>query len=389
MKILLVKSTSGYTDLQKAITYNIQETGLAGALNRLGHQCDVVFPGRNEYKEVKVPYNDKGYTFTVYYLKQKSFMRDNIYMGINALAQNYDIIHSGGYDTIQSWRFSRKFPEKVVIYNGTYYSDFNKKYNLKCRLIDCLFVPTYRKKKITFDTKSRMSEMFLRGKGLNDVTSVGVGIDLNRIEYKAEEDHELIEQLKKYKEEGKKLILYIGRIEPRRNIHFLLDVVKEVAKTDNVKFIMIGNQGPQHYKDSVFNYINENNLSDVIEYRTFLDQKYLRSVYKQCDVFLLPTIYEIFGMVLLEAMYYRVPVITTLNGGSDLLIKNNVNGYIEENNNLQAWSDRVHYIFTHSDEARGIGEKAHETISNEYTWDALALKFIKIFQKKLSYKHNE
>lgn len=383
MRILLVKSTSGYVDLTTANTYNIQETGLAGAINRLGHHCDVVFPGRNEYKEIKVPYNEKGDTFTVFYLKQISFFGDNIYRGINRLANKYDIIHSGGYDTIQSWRFARKFPQKVVIYNGTYYSDFNRNYNRKCRLIDYLFLPTYLKNKTTFDTKNYMSELFLRDKGIKDVTSVGVGLDLSRIEYKADGIHELIDLIKKYKEQGNKLILYIGRIEPRRNIIFLLDVVKEVAKHERVKFIMIGNQGPQHYKDYVFNYMNKIGLSDIVEYRAFLDQKYLGYVYKQCDVFLLPTLYEIFGMVLLEAMYYSVPVVSSLNGGSDLIIRNKENGYIEENNDLQKWVKRIRYIFSHPDEARLIGYKAHKTISEEFTWDALALKFIKVFENKL------
>lgn len=383
MRILLVKSTSGYVDLTTANTYNIQETGLAGAINRLGHHCDVVFPGRNEYKEIKVPYNEKDDTFTVFYLKQISFFGDNIYRGINRLANKYDIIHSGGYDTIQSWRFARKFPKKVVIYNGTYYSDFNRNYNRKCRLIDYLFLPTYLKNKTTFDTKNYMSELFLRDKGIKDVTSVGVGLDLSRIEYKADGNHELIELIKKYKEQGNKLILYIGRIEPRRNIIFLLDVVKEVAKHERVKFIIIGNQGPQHYKDYVFNYMNKIGLSDIVEYRAFLDQKYLGYVYKQCDVFLLPTLYEIFGMVLLEAMYYSVPVVSSLNGGSDLIIRNKENGYIEENNDLQKWVKRIRYIFSHPDEARLIGYKAHKTISEEFTWDALALKFIKVFENKL------
>ena len=132
--------------------------------------------------------------------------------------------------------------------------------------------------------------------------------------------------------------------------------------------------------------MNRKGLSDIIEYRAFLNQKYLGYVYKQCDVFLLPTIYEIFGMVLLEAMYYSVPVVSTLNGGSDLIIRDKENGYIEENNDLQKWVERIRYIFNHPDEARLIGYKAHKTISEKFTWDALALKFIKVFENKLIYK---
>lgn len=59
-----------------------------------------------------------------------------------------------------------------------------------------------------------------------------------------------------------------------------------------------------------------------------MEQKYLSGVYNLADFFLLPTEYEIFGMVLLEAMYYKTVVLTTDNGGSSTLIDNGRNGYI-------------------------------------------------------------
>lgn len=51
------------------------------------------------------------------------------------------------------------------------------------------------------------------------------------------------------------------------------------------------------------------------------------TVYQSCDAFSLPTRYEIFGMVLLEAMYYGLPTFTTYNGGSSTLM-NQENGII-------------------------------------------------------------
>ena len=64
-----------------------------------------------------------------------------------------------------------------------------------------------------------------------------------------------------------------------------------------------------------------------------MEQKYLSDVYNLADFFLLPTKYEIFGMVLLEAMYYKTVVLTTDNGGSSTLIDNGRNGYILQDEN--------------------------------------------------------
>lgn len=382
MKILLVKTTAGYVDVRKSNTYNHQELGLAKALNKAGHQCDVVYYGGNNPHQIEIPYNDNGNTFTLYYVRAWNFMRNSMYIGLDDIAKKYDIVHSGGYDTIQSWLFAKKIPNKVVIYNGTYYSNFNRKYNKKCAVINKLFVPTYIKKNITFDTKNHLSEIFLREKGITDVTSIGVGIDLSIIENKAKEDNEFIDRIKALRKNGKKILLYIGRIEPRRNILFLLDIIKEVSKTKDISLVIIGKTTSQEYGNIVFGKMKE--MKEHVEYCPLLDQKYLRAIYRLSDIFLLPTIYEIFGMVLLEAMYYKLPVITTLNGGSDLMIKSGENGYILKNNDVKLWSSTILNVLNNPEISQQIGEKSHNTIVNNFTWDALAVKFIALFERKLS-----
>lgn len=57
----------------------------------------------------------------------------------------------------------------------------------------------------------------------------------------------------------------------------------------------------------------------------------MKGVYQQADFFLLPTEYEIFGMVLLEAMFFRRVVLTTPNGGADMLLRSGENGIVLEN----------------------------------------------------------
>ena len=127
MKILIVRSSSGYVDATAA-KYNLQEIGLARAFNKRGHQCDVVYWGGKNKKVVEIEY-DEGKTFKVFYLKAYNFLKNGIYKGLKELSKNYDIVHCGGYDQIESWLLAKSIPEKLVVYNGSYYSDFNKGYN--------------------------------------------------------------------------------------------------------------------------------------------------------------------------------------------------------------------------------------------------------------------
>ena len=384
MKILLVRSSSGYVDVGNA-HYNIQETGLARAFNRKGHQCDVVFWGGKKEEVIEMEY-DEGKTFKVFYLKAYNILKNGVFKGLKELSNKYDIVHCGGYDQINSWILAKSIPKKLVVYNGSYYSDFNTGYNKKCKVVDKLFLPRFKKNNIFFDTKSNLSAEFLKQRGLTNIYPVGVGIDLERLKAKELLESPLSNEVLSLKQDGKKIIMYVGRIEPRRNTLFLLDTFKEVhANDENARLLIVG-RGEKEYKDKCFKHAKEIGIKEAIIYKEHIDQKYLPLVYSLADVFLLPTIYEIFGMVMLEAMYFGVPVVTTYNGGSDMLIENEKSGIIIDNFNADEWKDKIVRLLNDESMKNTIIENAKTKIENEFTWDALVDKFIRVYAKRLDFK---
>ena len=150
-----------------------------------------------------------------------------------------------------------------------------------------------------------------------------------------------------------------------------------------VTLVLIGKYKDAEYREIFENKIEDYNLSDSIYYVERVEQKYLSFVYKHCDIFLLPTIYDIYGMVLLEAMYYGIPTLTTLNGGSNMMIKDGENGYVFECFDLKSWTDRIKKLAKDKQLSEDMGKKAHDTIINGFTWDALADKFIEAYNKIL------
>lgn len=190
--------------------------------------------------------------------------------------------------------------------------------------------------------KSRLAKEFLISKGIkeNRISVCGVGIDADA--FLKSDFSEIPPEISKISsiECGIKL-LYIGKIEPRRNCLFLIDVLNKLReKGVDAKLIIVGS-GKEDYLAKFDAHINELKLGDYIYKINAAEQKYLSYIYQNTDVFLLPTIYEIFGMVLLEAMYFGKPVITTQNGGSDMLIQNGKTGIIEPEFNAEKWAKDI------------------------------------------------
>ena len=375
LKILLVRPFP-----YRAVNYNVQEIGLARSLNRKGHLCDVVFWGGKTESKYYYEYG-LGRFFKVYHLKGWAVLKNGLFKNINALAKEYDIIQSGEYDQLQSWLLARCFPDKTVIYHGPYYCDFNRRYNLKSRIFDTIFLNSYKNRKTPFITKSYMAEAFLLAKGLRDVTTIGVGLDLEQLECgKDGAQHEFVRGLRL--KENKHFLLYIGRIEPRRNIKFLFEVFKAVLdSTSDALLVMVG-EGNHMYEEECFAYAKTLGINNSIIQTGKIEQKYLPSLYRMCHVFLLPTLYEIFGMVLLEAMYFGVPVITSQNGGSDMLIESGVDGIIVKSWNVNSWKQEILNLLRDEELSKKYRKSSTQNVANNFTWDALADQFIRKYTTK-------
>ena len=372
MKILIVRL---YPYELKIDGYNVQEIGLAKALTNKGHQCDIVlYTSSNErVQEIKTD----GGLIKIFWIKGINFLKNGMYGNkIINLAKQYDIIQSSEYDQLYNLKLNRKLKSKLIIYHGPYYSKFNKRYNLKCRIFDTLFL-TKKYKNIKFITKSELATEFLKEKGIKNVKTIGVGLNDEMI--KKENKNKILNELN----ENIKYLLYIGKLEERRNIIFLLNILKKIiAKKENVKLVIVG-KGDKQYIDKIFEYIEKEHLESNIIYRECIGQDEVNLLYKRCKVFLLPSSYEIFGMVLLEAMYCGIPIITTKNGGSSTLIKNEKNGYIYSLDKIEEWTETIMTLLDNENISEKIIENAKKTIKDKFLWENIVDNFIECYQEKL------
>lgn len=377
MKILIIRNYPSYMDVEKN-TYNIQEVGLAKALVRKGNGCDIIFWTDKEEKEVIIPVDNAG-TVTVFYRHGKTALKNTVYTECDKLFAQYDVLQTAEYNQMQSWILTKRYPEKHIVYHGPYYAEFNRRYNLMCTIFDLFFLNRYLKMETNFITKSKLAQKFLENKGIKNtnIKTIGVGIDTQMLSSGKTECSEPLFLTMQSDEKVK--LLYVGRFEERRNIPFIFDIFSEILKRKtNVTLYMIGT-GDKEYTDKCWNYADELGIRESIVYQEKMEQKYLSGVYDLADFFLLPTEYEIFGMVLLEAMYYKTVVLTTNNGGASTLIEDGKNGYILENMKASEWAKIVSEIT--AEKMNTVKKAAHDMIANQYTWDKLADSFVESYRK--------
>ena len=371
MKILIIRT---FPDRLNLNSYNVQEIGLARSLVAKGYQCDVVLYGgkKKDRREMcSFAQNGEEYSFFIYWLKGYSVFKNGFMPSVKNLIDQYDIIQVHEYDQILSWILYSKPKKPTIVYHGPYYHPYTKGYNLKCRVFDLMFFRRRNYDHVIALTKSKLAAEFLKTKGFNHVFPVGVGVNGDNFRLLGKDSYNTLPK----REKNKFQLLYVGKIEERRNVYFLIEVFKRLLQIHpNIQLSIIGD-GENKYREAFLNSIDKELEEQTILYRQKATQAELSDIYMTADVFLFTTNYDIFGMVLLEAMYFGLPVISTLNGGSSMLIQDGLNGYILDDTDIKQWVDHLSTLITDRDKLTSMGQCAKETIRSGFTWEHLVGKF--------------
>lgn len=334
MKILIVRAFPSLIDLKKNC-YNQQEVGLAAAFLSLGHEAGIVYYGGDSHRDEthSTEYGD----IRIYYRKARVLLkRIALFEDFSDLKEAYDLIISNEYDQVETVKTLKKYAQKTLIYHGPYYAAFNKRYNLANKIFDLLFLRTIRRIHPRIMTKSVLAKEFVESKGLEVLTDVGVGLDAGQMLSAAGAEARVDIDF----EADKRYLLYIGRLEPRRNTLFLLEVLEKLVREDDRYRLILVGAGNADYVAQVDQAIAQKNLEGYILRRERLAQTQLPYLYRNSHMFLLPTEYEIWGMVLMEALFFGCPVLTTRNGGSAALIQSGVNGAVSELD-VDKWTEQI------------------------------------------------
>lgn len=381
MKILIVRTFPSIIDPNQ---YNVQEIGLAKALIRAGHTCGIVlYNGKNKdnIEKIIVPCEKESGEIVVHRLHGYSILKNGFFPSLKKIVKDYDVVQVHEYDQITSWLYYAWSRKPVVIYHGPYYHSFNKGYNLKCKVFDHTFLKICHNPQVVCLTKSHMAKQFLQDKGFKNVEAVGVGVDTDNFLSKKDGQEANIDVPK-----DKFNIIYVGKIEERRNSFFLLDVMDDLCQRQNgINCIIIGN-GEAEYVAQFIKKAKKLVDGGKLQYYSEASQRQLAYVYENVQLMLFPSRYEIFGMVLAEAVHFGLPVISTPNGGADMLIRNEENGWILMDKDANEWSRLIEKICLDSDLYNRICEELRKDESIGIYWDGLVGKFVDGYKKAIEGK---
>lgn len=162
----------------------------------------------------------------------------------------------------------------------------------------------------------------------------------------------------------KKDLLYIGTIEERKGLIYLLKAINSIPVDikSKIKVNIVGSydSGSNYYKE-LSAYIGDNDLENIVKFHGWVGDDEIIKMKNQASFFVFPSLYEGFGMVIGEAMLYGLPVVAFNNSAMPYTITDNFNGLLAKDKDYIDLGDKLIKLIVNQDLIRKLSEGALQT----------------------------
>jgi glycosyltransferase involved in cell wall biosynthesis len=204
----------------------------------------------------------------------------------------------------------------------------------------------------------------------NKIYHIGNGYDQNKYyPISKEKAREMLNLL-----QNDNIILHISRLTKVKGQEYLIQSLYDLKKKRTNFMCYIGGSGPE--SKNIENAISEMGLQENVRLIGFVPENEICLWMNACDVFVLPSLSESFGIVQIEAMACGKPVVATINGGSEGIITSDDFGFLVKPRDSRSLSEKINIALDKKWDAERIIKYAAR-----YQWDIISKQIIDVYKE--------
>lgn len=342
-------------------------------LNKNGIACDVLCSNsKRGYKEEILPCGAKIMRCSSFGKLASTSISPQMIFKLRDVINDYDIIHMHLPDPMANVALllSHYKDKKIILH---WHSDI-----IKQKKLLRLYIPLQTKllkiaDSIITTTNKYINESSFLPPFSHKCIGIPIGVDKQALLNKNIDENSVIKFPK-----NKKVIFSLGRLASNKGFEYLIESIKYL---NDDYMIYIGGSGK--LEDNINSLIIENKLQDRVILMGKINRDNLQYYYSNCHIFVLPSIQESYGIVLIEAMSFAKPVICTklFPSGNDWINQNDKTGLVVESKNPKAIADAIKKIETNYNY---YANNAYNRYLEEFTQDKMIDSIINLYNKILN-----
>lgn len=176
-----------------------------------------------------------------------------------------------------------------------------------------------------------------------------------------------------------RIVFNVGRLVYEKGAQLIIEAAPRVlAEIPRTKFIIAGTGGLSDYlKRRAW----ELGIAERVSVVGFISDDDRNRLLKVADVAVFPSLYEPFGIVALEAMAAKCPVVVSSVGGLGEVVQHNETGITVYPDSVESLAWGILHTLHRPDWAKARAENAQRLVTDEYSWDRIAVKTIAVYER--------
>lgn len=188
--------------------------------------------------------------------------------------------------------------------------------------------------------------------------------------------HDVVSFRKRYHLESQKILLFIGRVSSSKGAYVALAAFQEVVKhVPQTKLVFAG--GDSRVNTMLRDEVQRMHLDDQVVFTGWLSGNDRIAAYQICDVVLTPSIYpDPFGLINLEAMFFKKPIVTSCFGGMKEIVLDRETGFVTNPFNIVLFAEFIVKLLTDGPLRERMGETGYQRLMSCFTIEKCASQYL-------------
>lgn len=171
-------------------------------------------------------------------------------------------------------------------------------------------------------------------------------------------------------------VLFVGRLQPEKNLHRWLAVAARLAATDpDVRFDIVG-EGP--LRREIEQRAADLGIANTVTFHGFVPYEQLGRLYARASVFLLTSDYEGFGRVIVESYCHGTPTVAVRIAGVEDIVVDGQTGFLRDVDDVEGLASAVTTLLTDPARAREMGRAGSEDVRHRFDPQSLASRWMQL-----------
>ena len=181
----------------------------------------------------------------------------------------------------------------------------------------------------------------------------------------------------------RRLILTLGRIDPQKNQLGAVESLRLLPPELNAHLVLIGHVTNEPYAERLRIRIQESGLENRVTFIPGISNRdpMLVNALHAADLFLLPSIHEPFGIVILEAWAAGLPVVASAVGGIPSFVESEVDGLLTSAESNEERAAAVSRLLENSEFANSLAEAGQKKARRQYSWGSVTERLIDLYEE--------